>query len=61
MAYMLEARLCNDYSLKIGTELPGEASCFSLASSFIFLHFLTGQTPSEDDNLEDEWLEPLPP
>ena len=24
-----------------------------------FSHFLTSQTPSEDDNSEDEWLEPL--
>ena len=54
---MPETRLCNDHSLKIGIKLPGEASFFS----FIFLHFLIGQTPSKDDNSKDEWLEPLLP
>ena len=30
----------------------------SFPFSFTSSHFLTSQTPSEDDNLEDEWLEP---
>ena len=61
MAYMLETRLCNDHSLKF-EKLLGEALFFSLSHfSLIFLHFLIGQTPSEDDNSEDEWLEPLTP
>ena len=54
---MPKTRLCNDHSLKIGIKLPGEASFFS----FIFLHFLIGQTLSKDDNSKDEWLEPLLP
>ena len=29
--------------------------------SLILCPFLTSQTPSEDDNLKDEWLEPFPP
>ena len=32
-----------------------------LSFSLIFSHFLTSQTPSEDDNSEDEWLNPLLP
>ena len=36
------------------------SSC-SFSFSLIFSHFLGSQTPSEDDNLEDEWLETLPP
>ena len=59
---MLETRLCNDHSLKIGIKLPGEASFFSLSHfSFIFLYFFIAQTSYEDDNSEDEWLEPLLP
>ena len=30
-----------------------------LSSSLIFSHFLGSQTPSVDDNSEDEWLNPL--
>ena len=59
---MAKTRLCNDHSLKIRTKLLGVASLFfHSVFSFIFLHFLTGQTPSEDEHSEDEWLEPLPP
>ena len=33
----------------------------SFPVSLIFSHFLGSQTPSEDGNSEDEWLETLPP
>ena len=36
--------------------------CFHFLSfSFIFLHFPTCQTPLEDDNSRDDWLNPLYP
>ena len=61
MAYMPETRLCNDSFIEIGKASGRSLVFFSLAFSFIFLHFLIGQTPSKDDNLEDEWLELLSP
>ena len=34
----------------------------SLSNKLLFsFHFLTSQTTSEDDNLKDEWLNPLLP
>ena len=36
-------------------------SPLSLSFSLIFSHFLGNQTPSEDDNSEDERLKPLSP
>ena len=46
--------------------LGGKLSALPALSQFLsfsltFSPFLTSQTPSEDDNLEDEWLEILPP
>ena len=43
--------------------LGGKLSAFPALSQFslIFSHSLGSQTPSEDDNSEDEWLEPLRP
>ena len=41
-------------------KLAEEAPIFSHFSHFISL-FLIGQTPSEDDFLEDEWLKLLSP
>ena len=59
MAYMLEKRLCNYSFIEIEKKLCGKASFFfSLAFSIIFLHFLTDQTPFENDFSEDEWLKP---
>ena len=41
-------------------KLAEEAPIFSHFSHFLSL-FLTGQTPSGDDLLKDEWLKALPP
>ena len=42
--------------------LGGKLSAVPALSHFIsfYFHFLTSQTPFEDDNLEDEWLETFP-
>ena len=47
-------------SIKLGTKLPppGLLVIFS-SSSFIFLHFLTSQTPLDDDKSRDARLKPL--
>ena len=43
--------------------LGGKLSALPTLSpvSLIFSHFLGSQTPSKEDNSEDEWLEPPPP
>ena len=40
----------------------GKLSALSPLSHFLSFsfHFLTSQTPFEDENSEDEWLEPFP-
>ena len=58
---MPETRLCNDHSLKLEPSFLEKPFVFLSRFSFIFLHFLTSQTPSEDDNIEDEWLNSLLP
>ena len=45
--------------IKLGREAFSSSRFLSL--SLIFSYFFTIQTPSEDDNSEDEWLEPLSP
>ena len=45
------------FIIEVGGKLVEQAPVFL---SF-FSHFLTSQTPFEDDNLEDKWLNPLIP
>ena len=60
MVYKAQTTLCkgsNFSLLKFGGELVEQAPVF-FSFSLIFFSFLTSQTPSEDDNSEDEWLNP---
>ena len=47
-------------SIKFGTELPlPRLVCDFLSLSFTFLHFLTSQTPLDDEKSRDARLKPL--
>ena len=63
VVYNAQTTLCKDnFSFIIeflGKLVEQALVCFSF--SLIFFSFLTSQTPSEDDNSEDEWLNPLLP
>ena len=45
------------FIIELGGKLVEQAPIFFP----FFSHFLTSQTPFEDDNSEDEWLNPLLP
>ena len=48
------------FIIEVGGKLVEQAPFF-FSFFLILFSFLTSQTPSEDDNSEDEWLNPLPP
>ena len=57
--YKLPYNICNP---NFNLSARSFSFCFSFLSSLSsFSHFLGCQTPSKDDNLEDERLKPLPP
>ena len=49
-----------NHSIKLGAKFPLlRLLCDFLSFSFTFLHFLTIQTPLDDDKSRDAWLRPL--
>ena len=60
MVYNAQTTLCKDvFSLE--NKILGKLVKQALVLFSFSFFFLTRQSPSEDDLLEDEWLKPFPP